>query len=119
MKRLLNSPLIRISIIAIFGILEFALTTWLLDYVFTQFAWLDVAVTIVSLIILFGVIRNSRHLSADIFWILLIAAAPSSARRSTSSSEQAGASTPPPRASSPRPNVQSPTTTRIQRRSRR
>ena len=76
MKRLLNSPLIRISIIAIFGILEFALTTWLLDYVFTQFAWLDVAVTIVSLIILFGVIRNSRHLSADIFWILLIAAAP-------------------------------------------
>ena len=109
MKRLLNSPLIRISIIAIFGILEFALTTWLLDYVFTQFAWLDVAVTIVSLIILFGVIRNSRHLSADIF----------SARRSTSASEQAGASTPPPRASSPRPNVQSPTTTRIQRRSRR
>ncbi len=72
MKRFLKNTFLRIVII-IAGLLlqtmiQYSIVTWLSD----QLTWIEAILHIAALLITLGIIKNSRHLSSDILWVLVI-----------------------------------------------
>ncbi len=72
MKRFFKNTFLRIVII-IAGLLlqamiQYSIVTWLHD----QLTWIEAILHIAALLITLGIIKNSRHLSSDILWVLVI-----------------------------------------------
>ena len=67
---------VRLIVVILLAILELGLTAVLLNYFYTQFAWVETILRLVSLVIVFTILRYSRHLSSDISWMLVIMMAP-------------------------------------------
>lgn len=63
--------LLRPAILILGGIIEIAIVLGLFHF-FTSFAWVDLVLRLISTVIVITVINNSRHLSFDMMWILLI-----------------------------------------------
>ena len=63
--------LLRPAILILGGIVEIAIVLGLFHF-FTSFAWVDLVLRLISTVIVITVINNSRHLSFDMMWILLI-----------------------------------------------
>ena len=66
----------RLVLVTLAAIVEIALTVTLLNYFYTQFAWIETLLRLASLLIVLLLIRFSRHLSSDLMWILLIIVSP-------------------------------------------
>ena len=66
----------RLMLVAIAAIVEITVTVTLLNYFYTQFAWIETLLRVASLLIVLLLIRFSRHLSSDLMWILLIIVSP-------------------------------------------
>ena len=66
----------RLVLIGLAAVVEIALTVTLLNYFYTQFAWIETVLRVLSLLIVLLMIRFSRHLSSDLLWILLIIVSP-------------------------------------------
>lgn len=56
----------RLFLLALSAVVEIALTVYLLDYFYTQFAWIEMVLRLLSLVIVLTLIRFSRHLSSDL-----------------------------------------------------
>jgi cardiolipin synthase len=63
--------LLRPLILILGGILEIALILSLFHF-FISFAWIDLVLRLLSVVLVITIINNSRHLSFDMMWILLI-----------------------------------------------
>ncbi len=76
MKRLIGNSLFRVLVILLAAALQLlfhlAVVTWLND----KYAWIESVLHVLSVIITLFIIKNSRHLSSDILWVLLINAFP-------------------------------------------
>ena len=76
MKQFIRNGLSRILVIllatAVQIALQLAFMTWLRD----KLAWIEAVLHILGIIITIAILKNSRHLSTDILWILLINAFP-------------------------------------------
>lgn len=75
-KQFIRNGLSRILVIllatAVQIALQLAFMTWLRD----KLAWIEAVLHILGIIITIAILKNSRHLSTDILWILLINAFP-------------------------------------------
>ena len=75
-KQFIRNGLSRILVIllatAVQIALQLAFMTWLRD----KLAWIEAVLHILGIIITIAILKNSRHLSTDILWILLINASP-------------------------------------------
>lgn len=76
MKRFFTTTIGRILILLLTALLQLgfhmAVVRWLND----KYSWIEYLLHILSILITLGIIKNSRHLSSDIIWILLINAFP-------------------------------------------
>lgn len=62
----------RIAIIIYSAIFELFIIFCLYHFFQTQFAWIETILRLFSTIVVIGIINNSKHLSSDIMWILLL-----------------------------------------------
>ena len=76
MKHFIKNTLLRILIILAAAILQFAIQYSFLTWLNDKVAWIDVVLRILAAFITLAIIKNSRHLSYDVLWILLINAFP-------------------------------------------
>ena len=56
----------RLFLLSLAAVVEIALTVYLLDYFYTQFAWIEMVLRLLSFVIVLTLIRFSRHLSSDL-----------------------------------------------------
>ena len=68
----LREKILRFSIIVLGAVMEVAIAIILFSFFSEKFAWIEVALRLISVILVISVINNSRHLSSDMIWILLI-----------------------------------------------
>lgn len=62
----------RIAIIIYSAILELLVIFCLYHFFRTQFAWIETILRLISVFFVIGIINNSKHLSSDIMWVLLL-----------------------------------------------
>ncbi len=66
----------RMTLMIIAALVEVFGMSWLFFRLQTQVAWLEAVLRVLSLVIVLAIVRNSRHLSSDMLWILIIIVAP-------------------------------------------
>ena len=71
MKRFL-----RLAIIGIGAVAQILFLYAGVHYFIEKYAWIEVALRVISVIVVTYIVNNSRHISVDMFWILLIVAFP-------------------------------------------
>ena len=62
----------RILVLVIAAIIEIVLVYTILQYFVGLAAWISVALRLLSVIILLSIVRNSRHLSSDLIYMIII-----------------------------------------------
>lgn len=68
--------IMRYAILAIAVLAEVALLYGIFHYFTSNYAWIESILRLMSIIIVVFIVNNSRHLSSDMFWILLIVTMP-------------------------------------------
>ena len=76
MKRFFTNGLGRILMTIIAAALQLMFNFFIASRLHDRFGWLEIVLHIMSVIITLYIIKNSRHLSMDILWVLLINAFP-------------------------------------------
>ena len=66
----------RAAVIAVVALLEVFLLMQLLTNLVDKAAWLELIMRVIGVIIILSIVKNSRHLSSDLMWILLVAVFP-------------------------------------------
>lgn len=66
----------RLSWILLAAVVEVYITISIFNWFGEQATWIETALRLLSIVIVFAIIKNSRHLSSDIVWILTIIAFP-------------------------------------------
>ena len=66
----------RLGWILLAAIVEVYITISIFKWFGEQATWIETALRFLSIVIVFAIIKNSRHLSSDIVWILIIIAFP-------------------------------------------
>lgn len=64
--------ILRLCIIALGAVMEVFLVILMYRFFAAQFAWIEILLRLLSVFLVITIINNSRHLSADMIWILLI-----------------------------------------------
>ena len=72
MKKYLQNSLLRIIIILLGAAIQLFITLFIFRWFADKAAWINGVLQIMSIMIILGIIKNSRHLSFDIIYILLI-----------------------------------------------
>ena len=62
----------RITLIILAAVLEVIILVILYNYLMNLAGWIEIALHVLSIIIAITMINNSRHLSSDMLWILLV-----------------------------------------------
>lgn len=64
--------IVRYGIVAVGAMIEFFIIYVLFNYFTAHFAWIELILRLLSIITVVSIINNSRHLSSDMIWIILI-----------------------------------------------
>lgn len=62
----------RILVLAVVALIEIGLVYTILHYFVGLATWISVALRLLSVIILLSIVRNSRHLSSDLIYVIII-----------------------------------------------
>ena len=62
----------RILVLAVVALIEIGLVYTILHYFVRLATWISVALRLLSVIILLSIVRNSRHLSSDLIYVIII-----------------------------------------------
>ena len=76
MKQFIRNGLSRILVILLAAAVQIALQLTFMTWLRDKLAWIEAVLHILGIIITIAILKNSRHLSTDILWILLINAFP-------------------------------------------
>ncbi len=71
-----KNTFLRILLIAFLAILEIGLLLFLFVRFSEKAVWMETVLRILSVLVMLNIVNNSRHLSQDMIWILLIALTP-------------------------------------------
>lgn len=74
--KIFKTTFTRIILMAIVILLEFLMLFLLLQYFYKQAIWIESILKIASVFIVLGIANYSKHLSFDLFWMILIVASP-------------------------------------------
>lgn len=74
--KIFKSSYTRIVIMGIVILLELLLLYLLFQYFYTQTAWIETVLKIISVFIILGITNYSKHLSFDLFWMIMIVVSP-------------------------------------------
>ena len=74
--KLLKTNLGRLVIIAIFAVFEALILLSVFKWFGEKAAWIESVIRVISVIIILMIVKNSKHLSSDMMWVLLISALP-------------------------------------------
>ena len=76
LKLYMKNALGRILIILLAAFVEFSIYYLVFDWFYDELLYFEAIVKILSVLLILYIIKNSKHLSMDLFWILMIVAFP-------------------------------------------
>ena len=74
--KILKIILDRVTFILLAAILQIYISLSIYNWFGDNLTWIETVVRIISIFIVLAIVKNSRHLSSDIMWIILIVALP-------------------------------------------
>ena len=72
LKLYFKNAFLRVVIILAAAVIQLGFYLFIFDWFYDQMIWLELATRIISVLVILYIIKNSKHLSNDLFWLILI-----------------------------------------------